>query len=98
MDKEQVLSILREHQAELQEAGILHLRLFGSVARGDNRPDSDVDLMADFDQSRRLSLFDVVGMEQRLSDLLHSEVQLSEAVTMRPVVKRYALRDVIDAF
>ena len=42
-----VVAILRAHEAELREAGIRRLSLFGSVARGDNEADSDVDLAAD---------------------------------------------------
>jgi predicted nucleotidyltransferase len=46
MDKNRILAILRSHAPELQAAGIAHLRLFGSVARGEATPQSDIDLMA----------------------------------------------------
>ena len=44
MDRETALTILRAHESELRAAGVEHLSLFGSVARGDNRADSDVDV------------------------------------------------------
>ncbi len=44
MTREQVLSRLREHEAELKAAGVVRLSLFGSTARDDRRPDSDIDL------------------------------------------------------
>jgi predicted nucleotidyltransferase len=47
MDKGSVIETLRLHEPELRAAGIVHLRLFGSVARGEASPESDVDLMAD---------------------------------------------------
>ncbi len=46
---EQVIAILRAHEAELRRAGIRHLSLFGSVARGDAEAGSDVDLAAELD-------------------------------------------------
>jgi predicted nucleotidyltransferase len=48
MDKDRILAILRQHAPELKAAGLLHLRVFGSVARGEASPHShsDVDLLA----------------------------------------------------
>ena len=56
MDRSHVLKTLREHESELREAGVVHLRLFGSLARDDGAQHSDVDLLAEFDKSKRLSL------------------------------------------
>ena len=61
MDKFTVLATLREHEPELKAAGIVSLSLFGSVARGDESPQSDVDLMAEFDGRKGLSIVDMVG-------------------------------------
>jgi len=47
---------IKEHAPELNAAGIVHLGVHGSVARGDATPSSDVDLIAEFDQAKRLSL------------------------------------------
>jgi predicted nucleotidyltransferase len=44
--------------------------LFGSTARGDRHPDSDIDLLVAFDETRRISLLDVAGIELQLSELL----------------------------
>ncbi len=44
MDRDHVLAILRAHKPELRAAGVEHLRLFGSVARGDQTTESDVDV------------------------------------------------------
>ncbi len=46
MDRDTVIARLRAHEQELKSAGVLSLRLFGSVARDEVGPDSDVDLMA----------------------------------------------------
>ncbi len=52
MDKHTVMKILKVHQAELQDLGVDHLALFGSVARGEAGPDSDVDLLATFNKAK----------------------------------------------
>jgi len=48
MDREHVIAILRRHEPQLKAAGVVHLSLFGSTARGDRRADSDIDLLAVF--------------------------------------------------
>ena len=64
MNRDQVIATLRAHEQELKDSGIVRLSLFGSVARGDAGQESDIDLLAAFDKSRRLSLLDVVGIER----------------------------------
>lgn len=98
MDNRTVLSTLRLHEPELRAAGIVHLRLFGSVARGDATDQSDVDLMADLDRSKRLTLVGMVHLENRLSDLLGVKVDLSPADSMKDPVRERALREAILAF
>lgn len=65
------LSIPREHVADFcREHGIRRLAIFGSALRDDFRPDSDVDVLVEFEPARIPTLFDMVGMEQELSRLL----------------------------
>jgi predicted nucleotidyltransferase len=81
MNRDEVLATLRAHEAELKDAGIVRLSVFGSVARGETG--NDVDLLATFDEAHRLSLFDVVGLEQRLEDLLGADVDLVQEGTLK---------------
>lgn len=73
---ERVTVTLRAHEAELRAAGIRHLSLFGSVARGDDGADSDVDLAAELDPEARIGLFALAALERRLSDLIGRSVDL----------------------
>lgn len=99
MDKEQIISKLRAYAARLQNGGIQHLHLFGSCARGTALPGkSDVDLMADFDQSRKFTLFDKAGLEVELSALLETPVELSDRAMLREPVRLNAERDAIFVF
>jgi uncharacterized protein len=73
---EEVISLLRTHASELRAAGVLHLSLFGSVARGEARADSDIDLAVEFDRDARMDLFALAGLERRLTEILGRKVDL----------------------
>jgi predicted nucleotidyltransferase len=47
MDKAAILARLREHEPALRERGVSHAAVFGSRARGDNRPGSDIDILVE---------------------------------------------------
>ena len=98
MDQRDLISKLREHEWELKAAGIVHLSIFGSVARDEASAASDVDLMADFDKSMRLTLVKVGSLQKRLTDLLGENVDLSSSEWMREPVKSRALREAVRAF
>jgi predicted nucleotidyltransferase len=73
---EDVVEILRAHESELREAGVRHLSVFGSVARGDAEAASDVDLAAEFDPGARMDLFRLTALERRIAELLARRVDL----------------------
>jgi predicted nucleotidyltransferase len=98
MNKEEVISKLQAHEPELKAAGIVRLAVFGSVARGDNSPESDVDLLADFDKTKRYTLLTMGRLENRLSDLLGRRVDLSSPEWLKESVKSQALREAVVAF
>jgi predicted nucleotidyltransferase len=98
MDRDYVITKLREHEPELKAAGIVHLRLHGSLARGTATAASDVDLIAEFDKSRHLSLLDMVGIENRISDLLGASVDLSPEHTLKQPVAARAAYEAVLAF
>ena len=81
----------------LRAAGIIWLSLFGSTARDEARADSDIDLAA-FDDARGLSLLDVIGIENKLADLLGRPVDLIEEGTLRPRARQSASREAVRAF
>ena len=98
MDKDHILAILREHEAELKAAGLLHLRLFGSVARGEATPSSDIDLLYDLDPSKRINLFDLGRFNYQLTDLLGTQVDLASAGHLKSRIRDRILQEAIVAF
>ena len=70
MSRDKILARLQAHEPELRGMGVRSLALFGSVARGEDTPESDIDLLVSIEPEAELSLLGFVGISQRLSDLL----------------------------
>lgn len=98
MDRSTVIAKLREYEPELKAAGIIRLSLFGSVARGDSSSESDVDLMAEFDPAKQFSLLDMVGLENRLADILGVQVDLTPARALKDRIRERVTREAVHAF
>ena len=99
MNRATIIAKLREHEGELRSAGVEHLSLFGSWARGTAVPAlSDIDLIAEFDAGREYSLFDRVRLENRLAALLGAKVDLAPARTLKDGIRERAAREAVPAF
>jgi len=98
MNRDEVIAKLRALEPQLRAAGVVRLSLFGSTARDEARAGSDIDLLAAFDAARALSLLDVIGIENRLADLLGRKVDLVEEGTLKPRAKLDASREAVRAF
>ena len=93
-----VITTLRAHGPALRAAGIRSLYLFGSVARGEARPDSDIDLLAEFDPSAKIDLIRLVGLERELGNLLGRSVQILPEPISKPRLRAEVERDRVRAF
>jgi predicted nucleotidyltransferase len=98
MTKDQVIATLRAHEDELHRRGVLHAALFGSVARGEQTPNSDIDILIELSPEAPVGLFEYVGIEQYLTDLLASRVDVANRKSLKAFVKPGAERDAIYAF
>jgi predicted nucleotidyltransferase len=98
VDRETILSVLRDHAPELREAGLVHLRVFGSVARNQANDKSDIDLLGDFDRSKQITLVTLGSLESRLSMLLGMRVELSSPDWMKEPIRSRAMQEAVVAF
>ncbi len=82
MDKAEIINRLSAHKDALGRAGVEHLAIFGSRARGDNRPDSDLDVLLDVVKNDKFSLLDLIGIEHLISDAtgLQANAQLRRSI------------------
>jgi predicted nucleotidyltransferase len=93
-----VIATLRAHEAELRQAGIRHLSLFGSVARGDADADSDVDLLAEFDPAAEMDLIRLVALERRIGETLGRAVEILAEPVENQRLRANLERDRVIAF
>ena len=98
VNKEQVVATLRAHEAELRDRGVLHVALFGSVARGEQTPSSDIDILIELAPDAAVGVFEYVSIEHYLADLFASPVDLANRKRLKAFVKPNAERDAIFAF
>jgi predicted nucleotidyltransferase len=82
----------------LRDRGVTALWIFGSVARGDARPDSDVDLAVEFAPDSSPSLFDIVRLKDDIEAALGRTVDLGERSAITARVAAAAERDMVRVF
>ena len=61
IDREEIIATLRAHQAELHRRGVRHAALFGSLARGEAKRTSDIDILIELDPRARLASSNMLG-------------------------------------
>jgi hypothetical protein len=75
--REAIVTRLRAHASEIRDQGIVSLSIFGSRARGEERPGSDLDVLIAYDPQRPFTLYDLVRTERLLEDLTGLDVHVS---------------------
>lgn len=95
MERDQVLTLLKSHERQLKKYGIASLSIFGSVARGQGRKNSDVDILVDFEKP--VGLFEYARLKMYLEDILGREVDLVTPEALREELREDILREAIRA-
>ncbi len=98
MNSQEILARLRENETALRARGVSHAALFGSRARGENRPDSDIDIMIEFDPAARVTVFNHAGLKDYIASLFDGPVDVANREGLKPYVRPAATADAIDAF
>ena len=98
MNKQEILDRLRENERALRERGVTHAALFGSRARGEERSDSDIDIMVEVDPDAHISLFDYAGIVQYIEELFPVPVDVANREGRKPFVRPSDEREAVYAF
>ncbi len=93
-----LILLLRHHAPELQQAGVRHLSLFGSVARNEATESSDIDLAAEFAPDIRLDLWQLSAVQRQLSAVVGQTVDLVPEPVTRPALRQAIERDRVFVF
>ena len=76
MSREEIIDRLRQNEPGLRARGVAHAALFGSRARGDHRPESDTDILLEFDPRARITIFDYAGLKLYIASLFEGRVDV----------------------
>jgi predicted nucleotidyltransferase len=98
MNRQDIIDRLRQNERALRERGVTHAALFGSRARGDDRADSDTDIMIEVDPAAHLSVYDYVGLKEYIASLFDGPVDVVSRDGLKPYVRPAATTDAVYAF
>src|SRR5579871_396692 len=98
MDREEIIARLQEYEAALRARGVTHAAVFGSRARGDQRPESDTDIMIEIDPDAPVGVWEYAGIKAYIASLLDGPVDVVDRDRLKPCVKPAATAEAIYAF
>ncbi len=94
----EALQTLQAHEAELRRRGVCHVAVFGSVARGEARLNSDVDVLVDLDPDRAMGVFEYARLRLYITELLGGAGDVVNRKTIKPLLRDTILHDAVNAF
>lgn len=98
MDGHEIIAKLQENEPALRARGVLHAALFGSRARGDNRIDSDTDIMVEIDPEAPIGVWEYAGLKDYIASLFDGPVDVVNLEGLKPYIQPAATADAIYAF
>jgi predicted nucleotidyltransferase len=98
MNTSDALETLRRSESALRSRGVRRAALFGSVARGESRPNSDIDIMVEIDPEAHITVFDYVDIKECIAGLFDGPVDVVSRDSLKPYVRPTATADAIYAF
>ena len=96
MNKKQIIAFLRsQRESYCQRFGVVFVGLFGSVAREEATKESDIDILYEIEEGKKLSLFAYLKLVGELERTLHQKVDLVRLSTLKPTLKSNIRQDMI---
>jgi len=96
MNRATLVEVLRTYDAALRENGATALFVFGSRARGNEQPDSDVDLFIDYNPTAKIpNMFRLMQIEEKISEALGISVTITTRDALHPLMKESIERDAV---
>ena len=92
-----IKNVLREEKENFLKLGINQVGVFGSFVRGEAGSDSDIDILIDVDPASNLTLFSLIGIEQKLSEKLNRRIDIVIKSDLKPNIGKRILSEVMYA-
>lgn len=97
MNKHQIIARIKANRALLEEFSVKSISVFGSVVRNESRPESDVDILVEFEPNSRIGFFTFARLQRRLSDILGRPVDLVTPDALHKAMKSRILEEAVHA-
>jgi uncharacterized protein len=98
MNVHDAIATLRRHEDALRARGIRHAAVFGSVARSNNRPDSDLDILVEFEPEAEGSVCEYVRLKDYIAGLFDGPVDVIDRDALKPHLRAPSAREAVYAF
>jgi uncharacterized protein len=98
MNSQTAIATLRRHESVLRAFGVIHAAVFGSVARAENRPDSDLDILVEFSPGNEGTIHQYMRLKEYVANLFDGPVDVIDRAALKPYLRAPAARDTVYAF
>ena len=98
MNSSEAIATLKRSEQALRKRGVMHATLFGSVARGINTAESDIDILIEIDPDVRMTVFDYVDLKDYIAGLFDEPVDVVHRGALKTYIRSAATADALYAF
>lgn len=95
MTRDEAIEKIQQNRQMLKKFSVQSIAVFGSVARGESRPDSDVDILVEFEPDARIGLFGFLHLKEVLAEMLGRPVDLVTRDALHPALKESILEEAV---
>jgi predicted nucleotidyltransferase len=98
MGRDDIVAKLRVTEPVLRARGIRRAAIFGSIARGEDRPDSDIDILVEFEPGHEGSIYEYMNLKEYIASLFGRPVDVIDRRALKPHLRAPVARDTLYAF
>jgi len=96
--RDEIVRTLKAREADPRAQGVTHAAVFGSLARNEQGPNSDIDIRVDLDPTVVLTMFDYAGLKDYVASLFKGRVDVIDRDALKPRLRPRVAADSIYAF